>query len=200
MDGGIDAITYSLHAMVPEAAEQALAGWVAGTSGASLSPWGSHMTVIGRFPLMEDADALPALMGAIEESCGATEPFAIRLNKTAVRRHRYESSRMIVMLECDGRTDDFDRFVQYRAGLASRLASLIGPTDIRLLEEEYVPHVSLTTGIDERTARRVARSAEAAKVDIRFMLSRIWLYRHEKTTTGQLGTTPVQAFRLGAKP
>jgi len=189
---------YGLTILLPEEVEQRLRNWVAHTPGATWPEWRGHITVVPAFVALDSPDAIEA---AVARVCQAYAPFRLTLNRIRRTQHLIRPHLQTVLLVEPARTAP-GPLHRLRADLAAILAPVKEDVHPVYSNHPFLPHVSLTWGLPELEASRLARAARAARLEVSLTVDQLWLVALSPTGTDalQVDDTRTKLFRLGAAP
>jgi hypothetical protein len=154
---------YAFTLSLPPIEDRRLHAWADATPSASWDVSGGHVT-LARFT---GALAPETLVPRLHEACSGFGSFEAAFTKPCREDYWDKPGLEIVMLI--GETQqDVARVLDLRA----RLLATFLPTGLTLMEGgEYVPHVTLTTGLPPEEALRLEKSAHT--LDLRFTANEI---------------------------
>jgi len=135
----------------------------------------------------------------IEKVCGAFDPFVLRLDRVASETHwRRPHLKTVLLVSGEKSTDGYRTLVRLHSSLATALAPLKHDLFPEVSQRPHVPHLSLTWGLPEAAAARLAKAAEASHLEAEFLVEEIWLLGFTQATPAgeRQGIYSRKAFRL----
>jgi hypothetical protein len=171
---------YSFLIALPAAVDERLREWTAATPGASWDVSGGHVT-LARFT----GYLAPVELGrAFRDACQGMGAFEVGFCKAAREPYWDKPGLEIVMLV--GETpEDVAGVLELRRRLLSGLSSL----DVALLESgDYLPHITLTTGLPAQEALSLEASASA--LDLRFTAREVVMWSGGETVEDAVPADP----------
>jgi hypothetical protein len=166
------ASTYGLAVMLPEREEEALRQWTRHTPGSSYDTLGSHISL-----LTFHADVTPSeLSFCLRRTTSSFAPFAISLCHVKEERYWGMPDRQIVMLTPD------DSSMNMLSGIRQRLLSTLSAELPGFHQEDipgpFLPHLTLTTGLDQPSASTLAQHAAELRIDFLVQSISVWSRNH----------------------
>lgn len=169
---GRGAIQYSVQILLPLEIEERLRRWAEGTPGATWPRWGGHVTILGLFePLTPPRE----IVREIADICEAFNPFPLRLSKVEAMPHWRRHPLHTVLLKGDRGSEGYQTILRLHNTLSVALATLKRDLFPEVSQRPYEPHVTLTWGVSEAEARRLAEIAETANLAVELLVDEIWL-------------------------
>ena len=183
----------SVHIMLPEAIDRRLERWTKKVPGASWPAWGGHITLIPNFRLRGTVEEARAAITAV---CVHEEPFLLRLNGPVAIQDMTRPDYYAVFLLVEEEDGGTERLHQLRMALLADLAPLREDLRPELLEQPFMPHVTLALGLGESEAARLVRTLQADPLVAEFMVEVVWLVVRTPKEDGRVERIPVPLGRV----
>jgi hypothetical protein len=145
---------------------------VAATPGATWPDEGGHVTVL---PPVVPIRGLEAVEAAIAGVCAAWAPFGLELSRLVRAPHLARPHVHTVLLAEPAATGRPGPLRGLRRALASALRPVASDPSPAYTRSRYLPHITLTLGVAEPEAARLAGAAEAAGLQAVFVVEALWL-------------------------
>lgn len=173
----------SVHILLPEALDRRLARWTEKMPGASWPSWGGHVTLVPQFVALGGLDEVRK---RLEDACLHETPFVMRLGAPMVVQDATRPTYAAVFLGVDstgverGGPEGVDgepssRVHELRRKLLDALEPLREHLQPQLVEQPFLPHVTLALSIGELEAQKLVRAMRADPVVAEFGVQTIWL-------------------------
>jgi hypothetical protein len=187
---------YSLEVLLPEPLRLEANRWLTLWPGATWPPWGAHITL-----LVDLAASGDDFLADLSQACAQQAPFSVCFDRVVVGDHWAKPGLKTVMLVVDPRRDpDAEALRRLRLDLISKLGLTPEAIWPEVEGRAYRPHISLTAGLPEAAASRLARAVAASKVSVRFVVDEIWLLQIDaRAQPEQQEERPVCSFPLGIR-
>ena len=174
----------SVHLLLPESLERRLERWTKKMPGTSWPAWGGHITLVPNFA---PRGTMAEVRAIVEATCADRKPFPVRLAEPLSVRDTTRPDYCAVFLavadqvEYQGVEDEDDRPHQQLHELRETLLAALEPLreDIRpeLLEQPFLPHVTLALGLGETEATHLVRAIREDPLIAEFVVETVWLVR-----------------------
>lgn len=172
-EGEVKAPLLSVHILLPEAIDRRLARWTEKMPGASWPSWGGHVTLVPNFVALDSVDVVRQRLEAV---CVQESPFVMRLGAPMVVRDATRPTYAAVFLNVETTSEEQNtRLHDLRHQLLDTLAPLREHVRPELLEQPFLPHVTLALSIGESEAQKLVRAMRAEPVTAEFGVETIWL-------------------------
>jgi hypothetical protein len=149
---------YAFALSLPPTEDEALRRWAEATEGASWDASGGHVTLARLTGTLPPESLIPL----VTEAWADVGPFEAAFTKA--RREDYWDKPGLEIVMLAGKSEEDIAGV---IGLRERLLEAVLPAGLRLMEAgEYIPHVTLTTGLPTEQALQLEK--EASALDLRF--------------------------------
>lgn len=190
---------YSVQILLPEAINRRLARWSERVPGASWPSWGGHITLVPHFWPRVDEGALIVLL---EEACHDESPLPLRFDEAVAVPDVTRSDYFAVFLtigvqrpeppvDSERRNESPDRLTELRARLFDALAGVRNDARPQLLEQPFLPHVTLAIGLHESEATKLVRRLRSEPLSGEFTVEVIWLMKHEPDDANHVERHPI---------
>jgi hypothetical protein len=162
---------YSFLIALPPAVDERLRAWTTTAPGASWDVSGGHVT-LARFT----GDLPPeALAPAFRAACQGLGSFEAGFC-AAVREPYWDKPGLEIVMLVGETPEDVAGVLELR----NRLLAALAPLDVTLLESgDYLPHITLTTGLPPHEA--LALESAASTLDLRFTAREIHMWSGAET-------------------
>ena len=189
--------SYSLEIPLPPDVDEKLHTWAKRTPGATWPKWGGHITILNRFAVEGE---LEQVLRKIELVSSSFNPFVIRFDRVVCDRHWLDPDLTAVFLTSSPNDDQGHRvLLDFRDAVCAALAPLKRDIHPETSEEAYVPHLSLTSGLPEPDAARLADAARASGLKVEFTAENISLLEFITGLGGKEQMRRARSFAL-ARP
>ncbi len=180
--------------MLPETVNRRLERWTNKLAGASWPAWGGHVTLVPSFVEKGNPGDVRA---ALVELCVHEEPFTVRFGPPLAVADATRPDYYAVFLTVDSTDADelpnelngadaadqqevapdapLSHLHRFRQRLLDALAHLREDVRPQLLEQEFLPHVTLALGLGEAEANQLVREIRAEPLTATFYVEVIWL-------------------------
>jgi 2'-5' RNA ligase len=183
----------SVHIMLPEAIDRRFERWTKKMPGTSWPAWGGHVTLIPNFALRGSVEEVRAAITAV---CVHEEPFLVRLAEPVAIQDMTRPDYHAVFLLVDEDDGETERLRQLRMALLADLAPLREDLRPELLEQRFMPHVTLALGLGESEAARLVKAIRADPLIAEFMVEVVWLVVRTPNEGGRVERIPVPLGRV----
>jgi 2'-5' RNA ligase len=157
---------YALAIMLDPSLDEALRRWTERQEGATWDETGGHVTVARLTCTAPEAE----VEAALRSLCRDLRPLELRLERPVVAPYWGKPGLWIVMLVAAG-PPEARPLTELRDSLVAGLAAV----GLSLLEEgQFVPHLTLTTGVAEDEAKVLAAAAEGLNLVIQVTAITLW--------------------------
>lgn len=176
--GGVKPPVLSVHILLPEAVDRRLARWTEKMPGASWPSWGGHVTLVPNFAPLGSMDEVRKRLDA---ACLQVSPFVLRLGAPMVVQDATRPDYAAVFLNVESKGvesatgEKSSRIHELRSKLLDALEPLREHLQPQLLEQPFLPHVTLALSIGETEAQKLVRAMRADPVVAEFGVQTIWL-------------------------
>lgn len=192
-----DGVHISLQILLPEATDRRFARRIAALEGASWPDWGGHITLVPNFVPRVPPSAVTKRVTTI---CRETEPFKVHLAEPSAHPDPTRPGYLAVFLTVpeDAYTEDHHRLLELRERLMAAVADAREFIRPELLDQPFMPHVTLALSLSENEAQRMIRDLRADSMQAEFRVAQIW----QLTTFGEGAEKQVErtAIHLGTPP
>ncbi len=169
----IASFQYSVQVMLPAEIEETLRQWAERTPGATWPEWGGHISLVNLFVPIR---GIQVIKGEIADICQAFSPFQLCLDQVAVEIHwRRPHLQTVLLKACDKTTPGYRTLVRLRDSLVAALGPLKRDVAPEVSQRPFDPHLSLTWGLEDTEAERLASAARQAGLRAEFIVEKIWL-------------------------
>lgn len=192
----------SVQILLSEAIDRRLARWAKDAPGASWPSAGGHITLIPAFARRGRVDEVRAVA---ESVCVQVEPFVVRLAEPVAVQDRTRQNYFALFLTVEssqevegiGVATEGQPLFHLREKLLSGLESLREDLHPQLVEQAYLPHITLALGLAESEAQKLVRELRAQPFVAQFWVETVWLI-----IQGDSGGGRVERYSLplGNKP
>lgn len=168
----------SVHILLPEALDRRLARWTEKLPGASWPSWGGHVTLVPHFVSLGSVDDVRKQLEAV---CLHEMPFMMRLGAPMVVKDATRPDYAAVFLGVESADaesvgdDSGSRVHDLREKLLDALEPLREHLQPQLVEQPFLPHITLALSISELEAQKLVRAMRADPVVAEFGVQTIWL-------------------------
>jgi 2'-5' RNA ligase len=170
----------SVQILLPEAVDRRLARWAKDAPGASWPPEGGHITLIPTFVQRGRVDEIRSVA---ESECASIEPFIVRLAEPVAVQDRTRQNYFALFLSVESiqkldepkvATEE-QPLSRLREALLAALEPLRADVHPQLVEQAYLPHITLALGLGESEARKLVRELRAQPITANFIVDTVWL-------------------------
>lgn len=165
-------IGYAFTISLPPSEDQELRRWTESTPGASWDMSGGHVTLArltGSRPPQE-------LVQVFQEACAGVGAFQVAFTEP-VREGYWDKPGLEIVMLVGEKPEDVAKVLELR----QRLLDAFLPAGLALMEGgEYVPHVTLTTGLPPEDAARL--EGLATGIDLRFTVNEVVFWSGGEST------------------
>lgn len=180
--------------MPPDVDEQ-LRSWARRVPGATWPKWGGHITILNRFAVEGE---LEPVIHKIQEVAGSCDPFVIRFDRVVCDQHWLDPDLTAVFLTgASNNEHGYRMLVELHDTVSRALAPLKRDIHPETSEEAYVPHLSLTSGLLEPEAARLAEAARRSGLKLEFRVENISLLEFVTESSGKERMRRARSFALG---
>jgi 2'-5' RNA ligase len=164
----------SVHILLPEAVDRRLERWTQKMPGTSWPAWGGHVTLVPNFVPLGSPDEVIA---AIEGVCAQEQPFVVRFAAPIAVQDSTRPGYFAVFLTVEEMATDSEGMLlpQLRSKLLLALDALREDVRPQLIEQAFLPHVTLALGLGESEANKLVREIRAEPLTAEFKVDVIWL-------------------------
>lgn len=165
---------FSVHIMLPEPIDRRLQRWTHKMPGASWPAWGGHVTLVPNFMTPLTVEAMRVLLQSV---CAEQTPFGVRFGAPLAVQDitRPDYFAVFLTVEDDQGAGEGGPLHQLRALLLAVLEPVREDARPVLLEQSFLPHVTLALGLGEVEANRVVKSLRAEAIMAEFTVATLWL-------------------------
>jgi 2'-5' RNA ligase len=183
----------SVHILLPEAIDRRFERWTEKMPGTSWPAWGGHVTLIPNFVPRVSVEEVRAAIRAV---CAHEEPFMLRLAEPVAIQDmtRPDYHAVFLLVEEDG--GDTQRLHQLRMALLADLAPLREDLRPELLEQRFLPHVTLALGLGEAEAAKLVKAMHADPLVAEFTVEVIWLVVQTPSEGKRVERIPIALGRV----
>jgi 2'-5' RNA ligase len=164
----------SVQILLPDGINRRLERWTEEMPGTSWPTWGGHITLVPNFVPRATVGEVRASVAAV---CAQVPAFNVRFAAPVAVQDSTRPDYYIVFLTVEEALADGEEEHLHKLRNAL-LAALDGQReDIRpkLVEQPFVPHVTLAIGLGELEARKLAQEMRAEPLVAEFKVEAIWL-------------------------
>lgn len=170
----------SVQILLPEAIDRRLARWAKEAPGASWPPSGGHITLIPAFIQRGGVDEVRAVAEVV---CAQVEPFVVRVGEPVAVQDRTRQNYFALFLGVEsGQTaeeiladPESQPLYNLRQKLLLALESQREDLHPQLVEQAFLPHITLALGLGESEARSLAKELRAQPFVANFSVDTVWL-------------------------
>jgi 2'-5' RNA ligase len=181
----------SVQIMLPEAIQRRFERWTKKMPGASWPGWGGHVTLV---PSFVPRGSIEEVRAAIAPICAQKKPFPVRVATPVAVQDVTRPGYQAVFLLLEEQGDEPTRLQNLRDALLQALAPLREDLRPELLQQPFMPHVTLALGLGEAEAAAMVQAMRAEPLSAEFMIEIIWLLIKTPTDGGRFDR---HAFPLG---
>ncbi len=167
-------VRLSVHILLPETIDRRLERWTKRMPGTSWPAWGGHVTLVPNFV---PRGSVEDVIATIQSICANEMPFIVRFAAPIAIQDMTRPGYFAVFLAVEEKQVD-EKVLQLQ-NLRSELLSTLEPfrEDIspQLLEQSFLPHVTLALGLAESEARELVQQMRADPLNAEFEVEVIWL-------------------------
>lgn len=190
----------SVQILLPEAVERRFERWTHKMPGASWPSWGGHVTLVPNFV---PQGTVKEVRAAIASICAQEKPFMVRLATPVavqdVTRPGYQA--VFLLLEeqvLEEQDENQPRPQDLRAALLLALAPLRADVRPELLQQPFLPHVTLALGLGESEAAKMVQAMRADPLAAEFMVEVIWLLVQTPNDGGRVERHSISLGRVSS--
>ena len=169
--------TYAVAIMLPQAIDDRMLRWSLDAPGATWDTSGGHITVTAFHTVAEPEE----VSAELAEVCRAVRPFRAHFAGAEASPYWGRAGLSIVMLVEAEEAAELNRVHSLRRALNQALAQRLEAFQVREEAGDYVPHVTLTTGLPESESGALVVAARS--LDIDFTVEEVALW-HESFPDG----------------
>lgn len=170
----------SVHILLPDAIDRRLRRRTQEMPGASWPSWGGHITLVPNFV---PKGSLEEIQAALEKVCLDASPFLLHFSAPLAVPDKTRAEYFALFLKIEGRKDEEDgqaengdnALYELRERLLRALAPLRHDLYPELVEQPFVPHVTLALGVSESEAQTLVRGLRAEPFEAAFWVEEITL-------------------------
>ncbi len=185
----------SVQIMLPEAIQRRFERWTKKMPGASWPGWGGHVTLV---PSFVPQGSIKEVRAAIAPVCAQEKPFPVRVATPVavpdITRPGYQAVFLLLEEKSEEQGEKPGRLQNLRDALLQALAPLREDLRPELLQQPFMPHVTLALGLGEAEAAAMVQTMRAEPLSAEFMVEIIWLLIKNPTDGGRFDR---HAFPLG---
>lgn len=164
---------YGLEIPLPPDVDEQLHGWAKRTPRATWPKWGGHITILNRFAVEGE---LEPVIRKIELVSGSFNPFVIRFDRVVCDKHWLDPDLAAVFLTSSPNDEQGHRtLIELHDAVCAALATLKQDIQPETSHRAYIPHLSLTSGLPEPDASRLADAVRASGLKLAFTAENISL-------------------------
>ena len=186
----------TLEIPLPPRIDQQFRRWVERTPGATWPRWGGHVTILNRFG---PERGIEPVIQEIEPVCAAFRPFAIQLDRLICDPHWLEPRMECVILVSRHDQEGYRTLIELHDTVCARLDTLTRGVQLEICKRAYVPHLSLTSGLSESEAPRLAQAAHASHLKVEFAVQSISLLEFAEGASGKEEMRRARSFALASR-
>jgi 2'-5' RNA ligase len=161
--------------------------------GASWPAWGGHITLVPNFVPKGTVEEVRSILWSV---CVEEEPFLVRLHDPVALQDMTRPDYFAVFLRADDREGDEQRLHALREALLGALEAMREDVRPDLIEQPFLPHVTLALGVGESEAERLVRSMRAEPLAAEFMVEVVWLVTQSVGEETHFDRYPIQLGRV----
>jgi 2'-5' RNA ligase len=169
--------TFAVAIMLPQHIDERMRRWSTQAPGSTWDASGGHVTVTA-FHTASSPDVVAAEMAGV---CSGIRPFSAHFAAVEIGPYWGKPGLNIVMLVEGEEGPGARGVVRLRQRLNDGLAKRLDDFELRDEGGDYVPHVTLTTGVPEAETEALADATRAVEID--FVVSEVALW-HESFPAG----------------
>jgi len=178
---------FSLSILLPPAIDAALVSWSRRTPGATVDPQASHVTLLN---FETDADEA-ALLQRTAIACHDLPPFRLVLDQAIRDAYLGKPGLDIVMLVPSETSMGHEAVLALRQHLLDAFADLIDVDTTVPEDGEFLPHLTLTSGVPGEQAAELCEEAEDLHID--FEVTSVAAWSNQSGSWRLLQTAPLGA-------
>ena len=189
----------SVHILLPEAVDRRLERWTKNMPGTSWPAWGGHITLVPNFTTRAAVDEVRAVLQSV---CSEVETFIVRFGIPSAVQDTTRPEYYAVFLGVDAvevevaESATVSRLHILRERLLVALEPIREDMRPKLVEQPFLPHVTLALGVGEVEANQIVKAMRTDMPSAEFPVDVVWLVTQSVGENARFERYPVALGRV----